>query len=128
MLGMYVAVWSAGTLGFWAAVLAATATVALLGLVLEMLLLRRIYRAPELLQLLATFALVLVIRDFALWAWGPEDMLGPRAPGLRGAVEIAGRRFPQYDLFLIALGPMVFIGLHVLLRKRSEERRVGKEG
>src|SRR5688500_2215404 len=117
MLGMYVAVWSAGTLGFWAAVLAATATVALLGLVLEMLLLRRIYRAPELLQLLATFALVLVIRDFALWAWGPEDMLGPRAPGLRGAVEIAGRAFPQYDLLLIGLGPLVFVSLHLLLKK-----------
>src|SRR5688500_9559087 len=116
MLGMYVAVWSAGTLGFWAAVLAATATVALLGLVLEMLLLRRIYRAPELLQLLATFALVLVIKDFALWAWGPEDMLGPRAPGLAGAVSIAGRQFPQYDLFLIVLAPAVFIGLHFLLR------------
>jgi branched-chain amino acid transport system permease protein len=58
-----------------------------------------------------------MIKDFALWAWGPEDLLGPRAPGLAGAVDIAGRRFPQYDLFLIALGPLVFIGLHVLLRK-----------
>jgi branched-chain amino acid transport system permease protein len=117
MLGMYVAVWAAGSLGFWAAVLVATATVALLGLVVETLLLRRIYRAPELLQLLATFALVLVIRDFALWAWGPEDMLGPRAPGLRGAIEIAGRAFPQYDLLLIALGPLVFVSLHQLLKK-----------
>ena len=34
------------------------------------------------------------IKDFALWAWGPEDLLGPRAPGFAGAVEIAGRRFP----------------------------------
>jgi branched-chain amino acid transport system permease protein len=91
--------------------------VGLVGFFMEILLLRRIYRAPELLQLLATFALVLVIKDFALWAWGPEDMLGPRAPGLTGAVSIAGRQFPQYDLFLIALGPAVFLSLHFLLKK-----------
>jgi branched-chain amino acid transport system permease protein len=44
-------------------------------------------------------------------------MLGPRAPGLRGAADIAGRAFPQYDLFLIALGPAVFVLLHLLLTR-----------
>jgi branched-chain amino acid transport system permease protein len=117
MLGMYLAVWLSPKVGFWASVPLAAGAVALLGFLVEALLLRRIYRAPELLQLLATFALVLVIKDFALWAWGPEDLLGPRAPGLSGAVEIAGRRFPQYDLFLIAAGPAVFVALHFLLRK-----------
>ena len=117
MLGMYVAVWSAPALGFWTSVLVAIALVAALGALIEIALLRRIYRAPELLQLLATFALVLVVRDFALWAWGPEDILGPRAPGLRGAVGIAGGAFPQYDLFLIGLGPLVFLLLHGLLTR-----------
>src|SRR5262249_39210512 len=73
------------------------------------------YKAPELFQLLATFALVLVFRDLALWAWGPEDMLGPRAPGFAGAVSLGGSRFPQYDLLLIAFGPLVFATLHLLL-------------
>jgi branched-chain amino acid transport system permease protein len=117
MLGMYLAVWLSERIGFWAAVPMAAAMVGVAGAVVEMVLLRRIYRAPELLQLLATFALVLVIKDFALWAWGPEDLLGPRAPGLRGAVEIADRPFPQYELFLIALGPLVFIALQLLLKK-----------
>lgn len=117
MLGMYLAVWLSERGGFWLSVPLAALCVAALGALVEIVLLRRIYRAPELLQLLATFALVLMIKDFALWAWGPEDLLGPRAPGLTGAVDIAGRRFPQYDLFLIALGPLVFIGLHLLLRK-----------
>ena len=133
MLGMYVAVWSAPKVGFWASVLVATALVALLGALIEIVLLRRIYRAPELLQLLATFALVLVVRDFALWAWGPEDILGPRAPGMRGAVEVAGRAFPQYDLFLIVLGPLVFLVLHgflaktrwgILVRAATEDREM----
>ncbi|HEV3009887.1 MAG TPA: ABC transporter permease [Burkholderiales bacterium] len=117
MLGMYLAVWLSARVGFWASVPLAVLAVGTLGAMLEMLLLRRIYRAPELLQLLATFALVLVIKDFALWAWGPEDMLGPRAPGLTGAVTIAGRQFPQYDLFLIVFGPAVFAFLHVLLKR-----------
>lgn len=117
MLGMYLAVWLAEKVGFWASVPLAALAVAAAGFLVEILLLRRIYRAPELLQLLATFALVLVIKDFALWAWGPEDMLGPRAPGLAGAVGIAGRQFPQYDLFLIALGPAVFAFLHLVLTR-----------
>ena len=117
MLGMYLAVWLSGPLGFWLAVPVAALAVAATGFIIEALLLRRIYRAPELLQLLATFALVLMIRDLALWAWGPEDVLGPRAPGLRGAVEIAGWAFPQYDLFLIAVGPLVFASLHFLLTR-----------
>jgi branched-chain amino acid transport system permease protein len=78
-----------------------------LGALVEVLLLRRIYKAPELFQLLATFALVLVIQDGTLWLWGAEDLLGPRAPGLSGSVDILGRRFPTYDLFLIAIGPIV---------------------
>jgi branched-chain amino acid transport system permease protein len=117
MLGMYVAVWLSERVGFWASVPLAALAVALLGAAMEMALLRRIYRAPELLQLLATFAVVLIVKDLALWLWGPEDMLGPRAPGLRDALDIAGRRFPQYDLFLIVLGPAVFALLHLLLTR-----------
>src|SRR5258708_9347732 len=117
MLGMYLAVWLSGPLGFWAAVPVAALAVSIAGALVEMGLLRRIYKAPELLQLLATFALLLILRDFALWAWGPVDLLGPRAPGLAGAIDIAGRQFPEYDLFLLVLGPLLFISLHLLLRK-----------
>jgi branched-chain amino acid transport system permease protein len=133
MLGMYLAVWLSAKVGFWASVPLAALTVGLAGFLIELLLLRRIYRAPELLQLLATFALVLVIKDFALWAWGAEDLLGPRAPGLSGAVTIAGRQFPEYDLFLIALGPAVFVFLHlfltrsrvgILIRAATEDREM----
>jgi branched-chain amino acid transport system permease protein len=86
--------------------------------------LRRIYRAPELFQLLATFALVLIINDSALWLWGPEDLLGPRAPGLTGAVEILGRHLPSYDLFLIFVGPAVLLVLYVLLARTRFGRLV----
>jgi len=117
MLGMYLAVWLAPKMGYWLSVPLAAAIVALAGAAVEMLVLRRLYKAPELLQLLATFGLVLLARDFALWAWGPQDLLGPRAPGFADAVEIAGSRFPRYELLLIALGPLVFGLLHLLLTR-----------
>ena len=117
MLGMYLAVWLAPAVGYWASVPIAALLVAVGGAAVEMLALRRLYKAPELLQLLATFALVLLIKDFALWAWGPEDMLGPRAPGFADAVSILGSRFPRYDLLLILLGPLVFGLLHLVLTR-----------
>ncbi len=122
MVGTYVAytlVERLGTsLGFWPALLLAAVAVGVLGAVIEVLLLRRIYKAPELFQLLATFALVLVIKDAVLWLWGPDELLGPRAPGFKGAVEILGRQFPSYDLFLIVVGPVV-LGLLWLLLTRT---------
>ncbi len=121
MLGVYVAytlVERLQWLGFWLAVPIAALVVGLLGVIVEMVVLRRIYRAPELFQLLATFALVLVIKDAALWLFGPEELLGPRAPGLKGSVDILGRNFPSYDLFLIVVGPIV-LGLLWLLFTRT---------
>ncbi len=122
MVGIYLAytlVDKLGTgLGFWPAILLAAVAVGVLGALIEMTLLRRIYKAPELFQLLATFALVLVIKDAVLYLWGPDELLGPRAPGLSGSIEILGRQFPTYDLFLIVVGPLV-LGLLWLLLTRT---------
>jgi branched-chain amino acid transport system permease protein len=122
MLGLYAAVslvgWFGPTpLGFWGGVLLAALIVAAVGAVLEMTVLRRIYAAPELFQLLATFALVLVIKDVALALWGPEDLLGPKAPGMKGAVQVLGKPFPSYDVFLIFIGPLVLGALWLLLTR-----------
>ena len=84
---------------------------------MELVLLRRIYRVPELFQLLATFGVVLVVQDLVLKVWGPLDILGPRAPGLRHAVDILGHRFPAYELFLIVMGPLVLGLLWLLMHK-----------
>ena len=122
MVGIYLA-WSfidrlgAGSvLGFWGGIVAAALLTAAIGALIELTVLRRIYAAPELFQLLATFAVALVVRDAVLWLWGPEDLLGPRAPGLKGAVEVLGARLPSYDLLLVAIGPLVLGALWLLLR------------
>jgi branched-chain amino acid transport system permease protein len=103
---------------FFAGVLASAIAVGLLGVAMEFLLLRRIYKVPELFQLLATFGVVLMVQDAVLKIWGPVDLPGPRAPGLRHGVEILGQRFPAYELFLIAVGPAV-LGLLWLLMHRT---------
>lgn len=122
MVGAYIAYslvtrLGGGMLGFWGGILAATVTVGVIGAVIEVLLLRRLYKSPELFQLVGTFGVVLVIQDLALTVWGPNDLLGPRAPGLDGAVSILGHRMPEYDLALIALGPVVLAVMWVLLNR-----------
>ena len=121
MVGIYLAYTLAnqlGTgLGFWLSLVLSALAVGALGALIEVLLLRRIYKAPELFQLLATFALVLILKDGVLWLWGPEELLGPRAPGLSGAVLLLGRQFPTYDLFLIVLGPVLLALLWLLLTR-----------
>ena len=89
MLGAYLGIEAHGILtailpagpGFWLAMLGAALATGAIGAVVEVLILRRIYRAPELYQLVATFGVVLVVQDLALLAFGAEDRLGPRAPG-----------------------------------------------
>jgi branched-chain amino acid transport system permease protein len=125
MVGAYVA-YSVGSalgayddsaLAFWAAALAAAAAAAVLGALIEIGILKRLYAAPELLQLTATFGIVLIVRDAALAIWGPEDRLGPRVPGFADAVDIAGHALPKYDLLLLAIGPLVLVALTLLVRR-----------
>ncbi len=123
MVGIYIAYsliakLGGGALGFWTGIALSALAVGLLGALIEMVLLRRIYHAPELFQLLATFGLTLVIKDAALWIWGAEDLLGPRAPGLGSSIDVLGKPLPEYDLLLIFIGPLV-LGLLWLLLNRT---------
>jgi len=126
MLGAYLAyaageflasTFGRGGMSFWAGVVVAAIAVALIGALIEVLLLKRLYAAPELLQLTATFGVVLIVRDAVLWAFGASDLLGPRAPGFSGTVSLAGHPVPQYDLFLIAVGPIVLAALALLVTR-----------
>ena len=121
MLGAYVAFTLttrfSGAFGFWGGIVLASLLVAAIGAAIEMTLLRRLYSAPELLQLLATFGVTLAVEDIALLIWGPEDLLGRRAPGFQGAVNLFGQAFPTYDLLLIGLGPLILVLLRLLFRQ-----------
>ena len=122
-----------GAASFYVAVVLAALAVGGVGVLVEVTLLRRVYRAPELYQLLLTFALVLVIADLVHLFWGSENKTGPTAPGLSGSVPVAGQLFPTYDLVLIAVGPLVALALWwlfyrtrwgVLIRAATQDREM----
>jgi branched-chain amino acid transport system permease protein len=106
-----------GAIGFWGGIVAAALIVAAIGVIVEMVLLRRIYHSPELFQLLATFGLTLMVEDLVVLGWGPTDLVGSRAPGFKGAVDFFGQNVPSYDLFLIVLSPVVLGALWLLFRR-----------
>ena len=88
MLGAYLAWQTMQWLGpvtgsFWLAVLGAAAGVALLGGLIERLLLRRLYGREDLYQLLLTYALVLILGDAARILWGTQQLAMPRPPRRR---------------------------------------------
>jgi branched-subunit amino acid ABC-type transport system permease component len=122
MLGAYMSytiasVFLGSSLSFWLALVLGSLAVALVGAIIEAAFLRPVYRREELDQLLVTYALVLVIGDLVKLVWGTENRSGSRPPMLAGSIDIAGRAFPTYNLFVLALGPLVALGLWVLLRR-----------
>ena len=122
MLGAYIG-WSVLTrlprepLWFLAGVLVTVALTGLIGLALEVVVLRRVYHAPELFQLLATFGVVLIVQDAVQYLWGAADLPLPRPRWLRGTVEVFGGRTPVFDLVMIGIGPLVLGGLALLFNR-----------
>lgn len=128
MLGAYIALTLTKTLpptmlGFWGGVLLTALIVGLIGCLIEVLILRHIYRAPEVFQILVTFGLVLVFQNLIFELWGPDEVLAPRVPGLKGVVTIFGQRIPEYNLALIFVGP-VFLGLLWWVMQRTRWGRL----
>ena len=109
--------WGESGLLYLIAILLGAACAGLAGAIAEFLLLRRMSDAPELYQLVATFGLTLAMHDAMQWGFGPDEVFAPRFPGLKGSVQIGDEFFPVYQLAMIALGPLVWLGLHLLLRR-----------
>ena len=110
-------VWGESAPLYLLAMLMGAGVAAIAGAIAEFLLLRRLAGAPELYQLVATFGLTLAMHDAMQWAFGPDEVFAPRFPGLKGSVQIGDEFFPTYQLAMIVLGPLVWLGLHLLLRR-----------
>ena len=117
MLGAYVALSVVQVTGsFWVAMVAAPLALALLGLVLEPLLLRRL-RGRHLDQVLLTIGVSLVIVDVIGLAWGREVRSLSAPPGLDGSVTLIGGVYPVYRLFVIAFGAALALAMSVIYRR-----------
>jgi branched-chain amino acid transport system permease protein len=129
MLGAYIAwqvvQWLAPTPErFWPAVLAAALGIALLGAVIERLLFRYLYDREELYQLLFTYALVLILGDAAKLVWGTQQLSVSRPPLLAGGIELFGTTVPTYNLFIMAVGPLIAVAVWLMLSRTTPGRMV----
>lgn len=109
---------------FYLAVIIAPLTIALLGLIIEYALLRRVYRLELLYQLLLTFALVYILGDVTKMLWGLEYRSTPTPTALTGSILLLGREFPIYNLFLIVFAAMVGGGLWLMLHRTTFGRMI----
>lgn len=114
----------AGLGGLVLALVAAAGVVAALAALVEVAVLRRLYTSEHLLQLLATFALVLVFADVVQLFWGaqPRRVTQPKLVG--GSVAFGGIIFPKYSLFLIGVALVLALALWALMTRTSLGRDI----
>jgi branched-chain amino acid transport system permease protein len=89
--------------------------IALLGLGLEISLFRRVYKKEHLLQLLLTYALLLLLDDACRLIWGGRYLGVSRPVILAGSVDLFGHSLPTYNIFLLGMGALIALGLWLLL-------------
>ena len=88
---------------------------ALIGVLLETTLLRRLYARDHLAQVLATFALILIANETVTMIWGPQALMLNAPESLAGPVELWGFSYPAYRLFIIVAGLLVAGLLYFLI-------------
>ena len=119
MVGAFLTAWLVQlTQSFLLGVLLAVGLTAVVGMLLEATLLRTLYARDHLSQVLATFALILIINESVRMIWGSDLALSaPQA--LSGPVQlIPGLLYPSYRLVIIAVGLAIALLLFVLVTKR----------
>ena len=115
MLGAYFGVsLLARGVNFWVAALASAVAMAVIGAVIERLLLRRL-AGQELAQVLATLGLSFVVADLCLMVWTGDPWQPATPPHLQGAVQVAGLFFPFFRLVIVGVAVVIAIALWVMV-------------
>lgn len=109
---------AAATGSFWLGLMASLIAAALAGAIVEIVVIRRLYRREHLDQVLATFALILMFSEGTRWLFGSFPLYLDVPPLLSGAVTLPGGiEYPLYRLAIIVAGILVAIGLFLLIGK-----------
>ncbi len=132
MLGAFVATTVAatvgGTVGFLLAVVAAALVVTAVSVLVETAVLRRLYGQEHLLQLLATFAVLLIIGDAVRFIWGAQVRTVRPPSFLQGPVRMSWGEtivvFPKYGFFLIAVAVLLAVGLVLMINRTGLGRDI----
>jgi branched-chain amino acid transport system permease protein len=128
MVGAYLTITTANIVGaqfgFWVALVVVPLGLALIGVLVERLLLRRIYGAEVVMQILLLYGLTLILSDGVRMIWGSGFHTMQRPAMLSGAIRLGPVRLAEYNLLLLILGPLVALGLWFLLYRTSFGRTV----
>ena len=109
---------------FWVALLLAPLLVGLLGVMVEVTMLRPLYGRDISYQLLLTFGLLLIIDDGVKILWGAGYHSVDPPPALAGTVQLFGCTYPVYSLFITILGPLVALLFWYLFKRTPWGRMI----
>jgi branched-subunit amino acid ABC-type transport system permease component len=119
MFGAYIAysVTQTAGLSFWLAIVGAALGLAVVAVVVERGLFQFLYDKEHLMQLLLTFAVVLILGDLAKVIWGTDQLSVSYPAGMDGALDLGITRYPTYRLFLCLVGPVIAVGLWLFIER-----------
>ncbi len=117
MVGAFSAAWVSGVSGsFTFGLIAALAASAAAGALMEVVVIRRLYKRDHLDQVLATFALILIFSEGTRWVFGSFPLYLNIPEALSGSVTLPGGiRYSLYRLTLIVVGLLIALGLYFLI-------------
>jgi branched-chain amino acid transport system permease protein len=117
-VGAYLLVSVVNAIGnFWIALVVAPIGVALLGLAIEYLGIRRLYAAGHDYQLLFTFGLALILSESIILVWGPVGISQLPPPVLRGGLDLGFTFYPKYRLFVMVMAGLLVLATWLFLEK-----------
>lgn len=126
MIGAFCCAVITGMTGsFLLGLLAGFCGAAIAGLIIEILVIRRLYKRDHLDQVLATFALILIISEGTKWIFGPDPLYLSVPSWLSGSIPLlGGGSYPVYRLVIILIGLMIAFGLYLLITKTRLGMRI----
>ena len=119
MVGAYLIASVAGASGsFWLGLAGGVAATAVIGVLLELTVLRRLYERDHLSQVLGTFAILLMANEGVRMIWGSQPVPMAMPAALSGPVQLLpGFSYPAYRLFIIGVGLAVAVLLYLLVTR-----------
>jgi branched-chain amino acid transport system permease protein len=123
-LGAYLAYSLMPFVGFWGALLLAPLLTAALGLVVERLLIRRLYGRDPLYSLLLTFGLAYILEDSLRFIWGAQSLPYPIPGWLTRPLSSQFFFLTGYRLFMVLLVALAVAALFLILRRTRLGMRI----
>jgi branched-chain amino acid transport system permease protein len=115
-LGGYFAFALAPAIGFWGALLAAPLLTAVVGFVLERLIIRRVYNRDPVYSLLLTFGLAFIMQDVCRYIWGSQGLPLTVPTALSQPLSSTLFFITGYRVFMIAIVAVAITALFLFMR------------